>query len=125
MGTILVVDDSETLRGQIRNILEAGGFNALEAGNGLEGIAKLKANKEILLILCDVNMPQMDGITMCQTVHKDEAINRIPIIMLTTEASADLKKSGKEAGVVAWMTKPVNGEKLIATVTKVLGRVAA
>ena len=120
-ASVLIVDDSETLRSQVRNVLESAGFSVVEACNGKDGLSKLKMGSKVHLILCDVNMPEMKGITMCQEVHKDESVNKIPIVMLTTEASTDMKKAGKEAGVVAWMTKPIDGERLLSAVKKITG----
>lgn len=118
---VLVVDDSETFRSQVRNILESGGFSVVEATDGKDGLRKLKAKSPFQLILCDVQMPEMDGILMCQTVHEDETVNKIPIVMLTTETSVEMKKAGKNAGVIAWMTKPVDSKGLLATVKKITG----
>ena len=121
MAAILIVDDSETLRSQVRNILEGAGFEVVEACNGSDGLNKLRANRGVTLVLCDVNMPEMDGMSMCKMVHVDESINKIPIVMLTTEASIELKKAGKEAGVVGWMTKPVDQNRLLSAVQKIVG----
>ena len=121
MTRILVVDDSEALRSQIRAILEAANFEVVEACNGKDGLDKIKLNPTTQLVLCDVNMPEMDGVSMCKALHKDPATNKIPIIMLTTEANAELKAIGKANGVVVWMTKPANAEKLVVIIGKVLG----
>lgn len=120
MPKILVVDDSETLRSQLRHSLESVGHQVVEAENGLIGLSMLEKHADTALILCDVNMPEMDGLSMCQKVHKDEKTNKIPIFMLTTESGSDLKSKGKEVGVKAWITKPYNEEKLLAVVKKVL-----
>jgi len=119
MLSILIVDDSEVLRTQIRSLLEAADFKVVEACNGSDGLDQIKTHPEVRLILCDVNMPEMDGISMCKALHR--AGNKIPILMLTTEASMDLKNAGKSAGVVAWMTKPVNEERLIGAIRKLVG----
>ncbi len=121
-AAVLIVDDSEMLRSQVRNVLENGGFTVFEAQNGKEGLTKLKSGQKVELILCDVNMPEMNGIDMCREVHKDNTVNKIPIVMLTTEANIEIKNAGKEAGVIAWMTKPVDGEKLLLAVKKITGR---
>jgi two-component system, chemotaxis family, chemotaxis protein CheY len=84
--------------------------------NGLDVLSK---NSDVALIICDVNMPNMDGITMCQKVHENPQTNKIPIFMLTTEASPEMKAKGKEAGVIAWITKPFVPDKLLAAINKV------
>jgi len=124
MTSILIVDDSEVLRTQIRKLLEAADFKVIEACNGKDGLNKVQAHPEIRFILCDVNMPEMDGISMCQNLHKSSTTSKIPIMMLTTEATMELKNAGKNAGVIAWMTKPVNEEKLIGAIKKLVGSVA-
>lgn len=120
MNNILIVDDSATLRGQVRNILEGAGFKVTEAINGIDALVKLAEMPQTNLILCDVNMPEMDGISMCKEVHKNKAFNTIPIVMLTTEADPQMKKAGKESGVLAWMTKPINENNLLLAINKIL-----
>jgi two-component system chemotaxis response regulator CheY len=122
MAKILIIDDSETVRMEVRETLETGGHEVFEAIDGVEGLSQFKNIPGIQMAICDVNMPNMDGITMCGKVKEDESIAKIPIIMLTTESSPDLKARGKEAGVLAWMIKPFNGEKMLAAITKVLSR---
>ena len=119
MAKILVVDDSEMLRSQLKKVLSDAGHQVVEAVDGLNGIEVLEANRDVKLILCDVNMPRMDGISMCQKIHADAALGKIPIFMLTTESNPDMKAKGKEAGVIAWITKPFVEDKLIAAVNKV------
>lgn len=123
MPNILIVDDSATVRAQLKDDLGGEGYGVFEAGNGLEGLQFLKENSTgIDLIFCDVNMPEMDGLTMCREIQKDAAFSRIPIIMLTTQSGADIKTLGKEAGVIAWVVKPYEKSKLLVGVKKVLGR---
>ena len=120
-AAILIVDDAETVRTQVRNILEGAGFDVQEAINGRDALTKLNKVPETRLILCDLNMPEMDGISMCKEVHKNAAFKTVPIIMLTAETNPELKKTGKLNGVVAWLTKPVNGENLVFAINKILG----
>ena len=119
MAKILVVDDSETLRNQLRKILDEAGHQVSEAFDGVNGLEVLQNNAGIQLIICDVNMPRMDGLTMCQKVHESPALSKIPIFMLTTESNLDMKAKGKEAGVLAWITKPFSAPKLVSAVEKV------
>jgi two-component system, chemotaxis family, chemotaxis protein CheY len=118
---ILIVDDSEMVRTQVKQAIEGEGFQAIEAVNGVDGLNKLQGNPDLKLIICDVNMPEMDGLTMCSKVREKDQFKEIPIFMLTTESSPDMKKQGKEAGVKAWMTKPFNPEKMVAAIKKVVG----
>lgn len=120
MAKILLVDDSEIARNQVRFALEGSNHTFIEASNGAEGIEVVSKNKDVDLILCDVNMPEMDGITMCGQIKAIPEMSKIPILMLTTESTLDLKTRGKEIGVLGWITKPFNAEKLKATVAKIL-----
>ena len=123
MPNVLIVDDSETVRTQLRNDLANEGYATFEASNGLEGLEILAGNvNQIDLIFCDINMPEMDGLTMCREVHKDPLLNRIPIFMLTTQTSSEMKAEGKEAGVIAWIIKPYEKRKVLGGVAKVLAR---
>lgn len=126
MANILIIDDSEMVRSQLRADLETEGYKVFEAGNGIEGLAALDgANKyNIDLIFCDVNMPEMDGLTMCKEVHKDPVLSKIPIFMLTTQTSTTMKTEGKAAGVVAWIIKPYQKSSVLGALIKVLSKLA-
>jgi two-component system chemotaxis response regulator CheY len=117
---IMIVDDSETLRTQLRKDLEAGGFQIVEGFDGVHGLETLEANKDVKLIICDVNMPRMDGLSMCQKVNSNPEYKAIPLLMMTTESSPEMKAQGKAAGVVAWVTKPYVAEKLVTVVKKIV-----
>jgi two-component system chemotaxis response regulator CheY len=123
MPNVLIVDDSETVRTQLRNDLANEGYATFEACNGLEGLKLLEGNANLIdLIFCDINMPEMDGLTMCRELHKDPLLNRIPIFMLTTQTSSEMKAEGKEAGVIAWIIKPYEKKKVLGGVARVLSR---
>lgn len=123
MANVLIVDDSETVRAQLRNDLDRCGHTAFEARNGLEGLQVLNAGEvKIDLIFCDVNMPEMDGLTMCREVHRNPLLNTIPIFMLTTQTSPQMKAEGKASGVIAWVVKPYEKNKVMSGVAKVLAR---
>ena len=122
MAKILVVDDSETTRTQVKMDLSAAGHEVVEAENGLQGLEALNANKDTKLIICDVNMPEMDGLTMCKEVHKNDEFNKLPIFMLTTQCSEEMKIEGKKNGVVAWINKPHKPKALIGGIKKMLAR---
>ncbi len=120
MATVLIVDDSETLRSQLRKHLEQAQLTVLEAVDGVDGLEKYRSHPEIKLVICDVNMPNMDGMTMIEKVRQIEAGKNIPVLMLTTESGADLKARGKELGLRAWVTKPYVAETLVAAVKKLV-----
>lgn len=119
MAKILIVDDSETLRSQLKKHLEEGGHKVIEAYDGINGLEVLGANKDVQLILADVNMPRMDGLVMCEKVHEMPEFGKVPIFMLTTESNPEMKTKGKASGVIAWITKPYVVAKLLAAVDKV------
>lgn len=122
MAKILVVDDSEIIRVQLKNDLIAQGYDVLEADNGLNGLELANQNKDINLIISDVNMPEMDGPTMCKKLHMDPHLKHIPIVMLTTQSNPELKASCKENGVIAWITKPYKLNGLLAGIKKILSK---
>ena len=121
MAKILVVDDSEIIRFQLAEDLSSEGHEVLQAVDGLNGLEVISEHDDIKLIICDVNMPEMDGITMCEQVSKDESRNKIPIVMLTTQNSPEMKAKGKAYGVVAWVTKPYKAAALLGGVRKLVG----
>jgi two-component system chemotaxis response regulator CheY len=98
MATILAIDDSEVFRIQIRDLLQ--GHQVIEAVDGLDGLAKLAANRHVELIICDVNMPNMDGMTFCRKKSENPEFAKVPVVMITTESHPDLKKTAKQYGVV-------------------------
>lgn len=117
--TILVVDDSASLRQIVAIALKGAGYDVIEGCDGVDGLAKLDGTK-IHLIVSDVNMPNMDGLTMVQKIKQMPAYKFTPIIMLTTEAGADKKDIGKAAGVKAWMVKPFKPDQMINAVSKLI-----
>jgi two-component system chemotaxis response regulator CheY len=118
MKKILIVDDSESQRFRLRGDLESFGYAVIEGSNGTEGLNLLEKNPDISLIITDVNMPGMDGLTMCSKIP--QASTGLPVFMLTSEATAELKQMGKKYGVRAWITKPYATDKLMMAITKAL-----
>lgn len=118
---ILIVDDSRTIRQQVSFTLSKGGYKVVEAEDGVQGIAKLKAEGDVAMVISDVNMPNMNGLEMLESIKKDDSINKVPIIMLTTEGSGDLISRAKAAGAKGWLVKPFEPDQLIAAVTKLAG----
>ena len=116
--TVLVVDDAEAIRKSVGFTLQEEGFKIIEAKNGIDALKKLKKN-EIDLILCDVNMPKMNGIEFLgELKNKDEysEFRYTPILMLTTEAGKDQKDEGKKLGAKAWIVKPFKPDQLVKAV---------
>lgn len=118
MPKVLCIDDSSTIRDQLRDLLQPNGFEVVEAENGLRAIEALKRHGDVHLIFCDVHMPELDGVSTVQRIKEEMLAPDVPIIMLTTETSAELKAVSKAAGVVAWVTKPGVPEKILAAAKK-------
>jgi two-component system chemotaxis response regulator CheY len=117
--TIMIVDDSASLRQVVGISLRSAGYDVLEGADGADALKKLTGQK-VHLIISDVNMPNMDGISLVREIKKLPAYKFTPIGMLTTE-SADAKKSeGQAAGAKAWMLKPFNPPQLLAVVQKLV-----
>lgn len=117
--TILVVDDSATLRQVVSIALKGAGYDVIEAFDGVDALSKLNGQK-IHLIISDVNMPNMDGITFVQEAKKLPAYKFTPIIMLTTEAGEDKKAAGQAAGAKAWVVKPFKPEQMLNAAAKLI-----
>lgn len=120
MGKILAVDDSASMRQMVAFTLKSAGHQVVEAGDGTQGLELAKTNS-FDLVLTDVNMPQMDGITLTAELRKLPAYKFTPILILTTEAGGDKKMAGKTAGATGWLVKPFNPDQLLATIKRVLG----
>lgn len=117
---IMVIDDSAVFRKVVSMNLKSAGYEIVEAGDGLDALNKLKTVESVNLILCDVNMPNMDGLTFVSKVRTEENFRFIPIIMLTTESQEDKKRRGLESGAKAWLVKPFSPEQLLAAVSKLI-----
>lgn len=114
MSKILIVDDSSVVRSQLSEIISALGHTVVEAVDGADGLSKI-ADREIKLVFCDVNMPNMDGLTMCERIRRSE--NKfVKVIILTTEGSETMKARGKAAGVSGWIVKPFKQEAIVSAV---------
>lgn len=115
MAKILVVDDSSTVRDEVAGFLKRNGLDVATAVDGKDGLSKVKSDSGIKLIVCDVNMPNMDGLTMAEKIRDELGNKAINIIMLTTESSPAMKERGKAAGVKGWIVKPFKGEAVLPT----------
>jgi len=119
--TILVVDDSGSVRQQVSMALKQAGFEITEAADGREGLAAVDANRSIDLVISDVNMPNMNGLEMIEKIKSKPENKALPIIMLTTEGQPSMIKRAKEAGAVGWIVKPFNASLLIKTAKHLTG----
>lgn len=120
-ANILTVDDSASIRLTTRIALTNAGYSVTEAVDGADGLNKMKAGN-FDLIVTDLNMPNMDGLTMIRGLRQLPAYMGTPVIFLTTESDGDIKQQAKAAGATGWLTKPFDPETLIKIVRKVLGR---
>jgi two-component system chemotaxis response regulator CheY len=118
---ILTVDDSASIRLTTRVTLTNAGYEVTEAVDGMDGISKLKAG-QFDLVITDLNMPNMDGLTMIRELRQIPAHMGVPVIFLTTESDGDLRAQAKAAGATGWLTKPFDPESLVKIARKVLGR---
>lgn len=115
--TIMVVDDSASIRMVVGIALRRAGYEVIEAQDGKDAIAKLTGQK-VHLIISDVNMPVMDGITFVKNVKQMPSYRFTPIIMLTTESDESKKREGQAAGAKAWVVKPFKPEQMLGAVQK-------
>jgi len=122
MAKLLIVDDSTMLRDMLNYALNEGGYpDVTEAVDGVDGLAKAKA-ADFDLIITDVNMPNMDGLTLIGELRKITQYSKKPILVLTTERSDEMKARGKAAGATGWIVKPFVPDQLLKSVNIVLSR---
>ncbi|MBI1174650.1 MAG: response regulator [Sideroxydans sp.] len=117
--TILVVDDSASLRQVVGIALKGAGYTVIEACDGVDALSKIKGQK-INLVISDVNMPNMDGITFVREMKKLPEFKFTPVIMLTTEGQESKKQEGQAAGAKAWVVKPFQPPQMLAAVSKLI-----
>ena len=115
---VMTVDDSATVRQVLQMTLEGAGYEVLQAVDGVDALKKL-ANETVDMLVTDLNMPNMDGITLIREVRQDPANRFMPIVMLTTESQPEKKQEGKSAGASGWIVKPFKPEQLLAVVRMV------
>ena len=119
MKTIMTVDDSASLRQMVSFVLRGGGYDVVEAMDGLDALSKLKG-RDLDLIVTDINMPRMDGLEFTRQLRAMPQYKFVPIVLLTTESHPEKKQEGKAAGATAWIVKPFNPDQLLAVVKKVM-----
>jgi two-component system, chemotaxis family, chemotaxis protein CheY len=117
---ILVVDDSASVRQVVGIALRGAGYTVVEACDGKDALVKLDAQSKVNLVISDVNMPNMDGISFVKEMKQKANYKFTPVIMLTTEGADDKKQEGKAAGAKAWIVKPFRPEQLLQTVAMLI-----
>lgn len=117
--TIMIVDDSASLRQVVGIALKGAGYDVLEGCDGRDALGKLKGQK-VHLIISDLNMPNLDGIGFLKAVKETPHYKFTPVLMLTTESQEEKKREGQAAGARAWMVKPFRPEQLLAAVQKLV-----
>lgn len=115
---ILIVDDSATVRQQVRVALSSAGFEIVEAGDGVEGLQVIAERDDLAAVVCDVNMPRMGGLEMLELMKARGKLPALPVLMLTTEGQPALVQKAKALGAKGWMVKPFKLEFLVATIRK-------
>ncbi|MBG0846472.1 response regulator [Pseudomonas chengduensis] len=117
--TVLIVDDSASIRQVVSITLKGAGYDVIEGSDGKDALSKLDGRK-VHLIISDVNMPNMDGITFLKNVKQLPAYKFTPVIMLTTEAGEAKKEEGRAAGAKAWVVKPFQPAQMLTAVSKLI-----
>ncbi|GIF10312.1 response regulator [Actinoplanes teichomyceticus] len=120
MTTVMLVDDSATMLMSLKAILTKAGYAVETAGHGKEALDKLGRGVKPNLIISDVNMPQMDGITFAREARKTPGMRFTPILMLTTESEQSKRVEAKNAGATGWLVKPVGPDQLLGVIKQVL-----
>jgi two-component system, chemotaxis family, chemotaxis protein CheY len=115
---ILIVDDSATVRQQVKAALADTGFEVLEAADGVEGFDAIVGTADIAAVVCDVNMPRLNGLQMLEMLNAKGRVPALPVVMLTTEGQPALMQQAKAAGARGWLVKPFKPAALVATLRK-------
>lgn len=115
---VLIVDDSSSVRRQVCGVLLQAGYDMVEAADGVEGAETIRAQLDLDLVICDVNMPRMNGLDMLDTLHDELAKRQLPVMMLTTEGQPEAMARAKKAGAKGWIVKPFKEPLLLSAVGK-------
>jgi two-component system chemotaxis response regulator CheY len=118
---ILIVDDSKTIRNLVAFIMKKEGFKVTMAEDGMDGLEKLYSAEHIDLIVSDINMPRMDGLTFIKTVREQEAYRDVPIVVLSTEGKEQDIEQGISLGANLYMVKPAQPDKMMKNIRMLLG----
>jgi two-component system chemotaxis response regulator CheY len=117
---VLVVDDSASVRQQVGLALKQVGYEVVDGIDGMDGAEKLRKDASIGIVICDINMPRLNGLDMIEQVKSDSRFAKLPIVMLTSEDSPALMERAKKAGAKGWIIKPFRADLLVATVKKLM-----
>ena len=115
---ILIIDDSSSVRRQVAGALTTAGFEVLEAADGVDGAAQIRGQTDLALVICDVNMPRMNGLDMLDDVRGELASRSLPVVMLTTEGQPEAMARAKKSGAKGWIVKPFKEHLLLGAVRK-------
>jgi two-component system chemotaxis response regulator CheY len=116
---ILTVDDSRTMREMLKRALQDGGYTVVQAEDGVHGLEVLQSMEMPDVIITDVNMPRMDGLTFIEEVRSNPAFRGIPILVLSTESDLEKKARARKAGATGWIVKPFDPAKLVDAIRRV------
>ncbi len=117
---VLAIDDSRTIRSLVRKVMEDAGFQCVCAEDGVEGVHRF-AEENPDIVITDINMPNMDGFGVIDTIRSGTSNRMVPILVLTTESADHLKAKAREAGATGWIVKPFDDETIVSLVRRVTG----
>jgi two-component system chemotaxis response regulator CheY len=115
---VLIIDDSASVRRQVSGVLVQAGFEVLEATDGLNGADQIRTQSDLALVICDVNMPKLNGLDMLESLKDVIAGRSLPVVMLTTEGQPDAMARAKRSGAKGWIVKPFKEHLLVGAVKK-------
>lgn len=115
---VLIIDDSVTVRRQVATVLTGAGFEVIEAADGVDGAERIRSSSDLALVLCDVNMPRLNGLEMLEQLAQELAQKALPVVVLTTEGEPQSILRAKKAGARAWIVKPFKEHLLVGAVKK-------
>jgi two-component system, chemotaxis family, chemotaxis protein CheY len=118
---VLIVDDSATIRQQVRMALTQAGFEVVEAVDGEDGVNKIRSDSTLSAVICDINMPKKTGLELIEEIKGGGANSDVPIVMLTTEGQPAMVQRAKAAGAKGWIVKPFKPNLLVAALQKLTG----
>lgn len=118
---VLLIDDSRLMRRVVMGVLSGAGYDVVEAEDGRDGLQKISENQDAMMVICDLNMPRMDGLELLAAAQKGAQGSIPPFLMLTSEAQPALVSRAKEGGARGWIVKPFDPEFLLAAVRRVIG----
>lgn len=116
---VMVVDDSRLIRQEVGRTLVRGGFSVVDACDGADALRKLREQRDVLLVICDVHMPNMNGLDLLEALRSEPIA--VPVVMLTTDGQHELIQRAKELGAKGWITKPFKPDLLLETARKLTG----